>query len=275
LRPAMRALEKTKLRSENSRSVGSWIPRNRYLFFCALVLFIVGVLQAVDLLELPFGTLFSWLSGSLLSSATLNSFISKYGYASVFSLMALESASLPVPSEIVLPLAGYFVGAHQLDFWAVVVVSTLASLIGASLDYYLAKWLGRPFVVGLLNLFRLHRNALDRAEAWFGRSAQWTVFAARFVPGLRTVISLPAGLFEMRLSRFVLMTAVGCFAWSVILVYAGVIAGAPSSSTFANSSTVVDGLSALVAAMSAAYMVYYALASKRGAGPTATPSSVS
>ena len=229
----------------------------------------------MDLIELPFGTLFSWLSGSLLSSATLNSFISKYGYASVFALMALESASLPVPSEIVLPLAGYFVGANQLEFWAVILVSTIASLTGALVDYYLAKWLGRPFVVGLLNLFRLHRSSLDRAEAWFGRSAQWTVLAARFVPGLRTVISLPAGLFEMNLSRFILMTVVGCFAWSVILVYAGVLAGSPSASTFATSSTVIDGLSALVAAMSAVYIAYYVYTLRRGRGMTTIPSSVS
>ena len=189
--------------------------------------------------------------------------------------MALESASLPVPSEVVLPLAGYFVSTIQLDFWAVVVVSTFASLTGALVDYYLAKWLGRPFVMRLLGLFRLHRNVLDRAEAWFARSAQWTVFAARFVPGLRTVISLPAGLFEMSMGRFVLMTVAGCFAWSVILVYAGVLAGSPSTSTFANSSAVIDGLSGLVAAMSAAYMAYYVYASKRGRGVTATPSSVS
>ena len=256
-------------------SFGSWVPKSRYLFGLALVLFIVGFLQAVDLVELPFGTWFSWLSGSVLSSATLNSFMSKYGYASVFALMALESASLPVPSEVVLPLAGYFVGINQLSFWAVVAVSTVASLTGALVDYYLAKWLGRPFVVGILNLFRLHRNALDRAEAWFGKSAQWTVLAARFVPGLRTVISLPAGLFEMNLSRFVLMTIAGCFAWSVILVYAGVLAGSPSTTTFATSTTVIDGLSGLVAAMSAVYIAYYVYASMRSSTPTATPSLVS
>ena len=261
--------------SATPRSFGSWVPRSRYLFVFAVLLFVIGVLQAADLIELPFGTWFSWLSGSVLSSASLNSFMSRYGYASVFALMALESASLPVPSEVVLPLAGYFVGANQLNFWAVVVVSTLASLTGALVDYYLAKWLGRPFVVGLLNLFRLHRNALDRAEAWFGRSAEWTVFAARFVPGLRTVISLPAGLFEMKMSRFVLMTVSGCFAWSVILVYAGVLAGSPSATTFATSTTVIDGLSGLVAAMSAAYIAYYVYASKQRPAVAATPSSVS
>ncbi len=255
------------------RYFGSWIPKSRYLLALALVLFVVGLLQAVDLIELPFGTLFSWVSGSLLSSATLNDFMSKYGYASVFVLMALESASLPIPSEVVLPLGGYFVSTGALNFWVVVGVSTVASLAGALVDYYLAMWLGRPFVVGLLNLFRLHRSALDRAEAWFGKSAQWTVFAARFVPGLRTVISLPAGLFEMNIVRFVLMTVAGCFAWSVVLVYAGVLAGSPLTTTFATSSTVIDGLSGVVAAMSAAYVAYYVYAARRAPVLAATPAS--
>jgi len=263
------------LRSASSRSLGSWVPRSKYLLGFALVLFIVGFLQAVDLIELPFGTWFSWLSGSVLSSVTLNSFMSKYGYASVFVLMALESASVPIPSEIVLPLAGYFVGVNQLSFWAVVAVSTAASLTGSLVDYYLAKWLGRPFVVGILDLFRLHKNTLDKAEAWFGSSAQWTVFAARFVPGLRTVISLPAGLFEMNMGHFVLMTVAGCFAWSVILVYAGVLAGSPSTTIFTTSTTVIDGLSGLVAAVSAIYIAYYVYASRRSLAATATPSSVS
>jgi len=260
------------LRSVSPRSFGSWVPRSKYLLAVSVVLLVVGFLQAVDLIELPFGTWFAWLSGSMLSSATLNSFMSTYGYASVFALMALESASVPVPSEVVLPLAGYFVSTGTLNLWVVVVVSTVASLAGALVDYYLARWLGRPFVVGLLRLFRLHKNALDRAESWFGRSAQWTVFAARFVPGLRTVISLPAGLFEMSVGRFTLMTVTGCFAWSVILVYAGVLAGSPSTTTFTTSTTVIDGLSGLVAAMSAAYIVYYAYAARRRPHVPPTPS---
>jgi len=262
-----------ELQDENPRSLISWIPRSRYLLAFAVILLVVGSLQALDFVELPFGTFFSWLSGSLLSSATLNDFMSKYGYASVFSLMALESASLPIPSEVVLPLAGYFVSTKALDFWAVVGVSTVASLVGALVDYYLAKWLGRPFVVGILNMFRLHRSSLDRAESWFSKSAQWTVFAARFVPGLRTIISLPAGLFEMSVKRFIIMTVSGCFAWSVILVYAGVLAGSPSTSTFASSSTVIDGLSGLIAGMSAAYVVYYVYSIRSRPAIAASPSS--
>lgn len=244
-------------------STGSLVPRNKYLLVIACALFLVGALQATGIVDLPFGAWFSWLSGSILSSGTLNDSISKYGYVSVFALMSLESASLPIPSEVVLPLAGYFVSANVLNFWAVVAVSTVASLVGALADYFLAKRLGRPFVVGLLRLFKLHRDVLDRAEAWFDRSAQWTVFASRFVPGLRTVISLPAGLFEMKLSRFVIMTVTGCFAWSVILVYAGVLAGSPSTSTFTTSPAVIDGLSGLIAAMSAAYILYYAYGARR------------
>jgi phospholipid N-methyltransferase len=80
-----------KLESESPRSFGSWVPKSRYLFVMALILFVVGFLQALDVIELPLGTWFSWLSGSILSSSTLNSFISTYGYASIFALMALEN----------------------------------------------------------------------------------------------------------------------------------------------------------------------------------------
>jgi membrane protein DedA with SNARE-associated domain len=252
------------------------VPKSRYLLAVALVTLAVGLAQALGIVRLPFGSWFSYLTGSVLSSSTLNGFMMNYGYASLFALMALESASLPIPSEVVLPLAGYFVHQGVLDFWLAVAVSTVASLAGALADYFLAIWLGRPFVVGILGLFKLHKDTLDRAEAWFGRSAQWTVFAARFVPGLRTVISLPAGLFEMNLARFVIMTVAGCFAWSVVLVYAGFVAGSASTSTFSSSSTIIQGLSVLVSAASAAYIVYYVYAARLRPAPEASsPSSVS
>jgi membrane protein DedA with SNARE-associated domain len=251
------------------------VPRNRYLLAVALATFIVGALQAADVIELPFSAWFTALSGSIISSATLNGFMSTYGYASLFALMALESASLPVPSEIVLPFAGYLVSVGAMNFWAAVLVSTAASLTGALADYYLAIWLGRPFVVRLLKAVRLHGVALDRAERWFARSGQWTVFAARFVPGLRTIISLPAGLFRMRVSAFVAMTLAGCFAWSVVLIYAGTLAGSNWNNAFTSSTTAIDDLSALVAVVSALYLVYYALPALRRhqtqAGPASAP----
>lgn len=202
--------------------------------------------------------------------------MTQYGYLSLFALMALESASLPIPSEVVLPLAGYFVKLGVLNFWAAVGVSTAASLAGALVDYFLAKWLGRPFAVGLLRLFRLHRDALDRAEAWFSKSAQWTVFIARFIPGLRTIISLPAGLFEMNLLKFIVMTVAGCFAWSVILVYAGVLAGSANAGNLGSSPEVIDGISAIFAAVAAGYIGFYTYARQKTRRTEASlPSSVS
>jgi membrane protein DedA with SNARE-associated domain len=255
---------------------GSLVPRSRLLLAITFATLVVGALQATDVIELPFGSWFSTVSGSIFSSTFLNGFMVHWGYLSLFALMFLESASLPVPSEVVLPLAGYLVYTGALNFWVAVAVSTAASISGALLDYYLAVWLGRPFVVGLLKLFRLHKGALDRAEAWFERSGQWTVFAARFIPGLRTIISLPAGLFRLEIRRFVVMTLAGCFAWSVVLVYAGVLAGSSQRaiSAFASSTVVIDYLSGAVALMSGAYIAYYFAAGKRGRSAP-SPSSVS
>ena len=247
------------------------IPRNRYILAIALATFAVAFLEAIGAIELPLGSLFSAISGSLFSSSS-GQFMRSYGYASLFGLMALESASLPVPSEVVLPFAGYLVSTGVMNFWVAVAVSTAAGIFGALVDYYLARWLGRPFVVGLLDVFGLHRGALDRAEGWFQRWGQWTVFVARFVPGLRTVISLPAGLFEMRLRPFVLMTLAGCLLWNVILIYAGLVAG--TATTAFNSSAAIDGVSAILAITAGGYIAYYA-ASLFRRPPAVSPSSVS
>jgi membrane protein DedA with SNARE-associated domain len=251
-------------------NLSSVVPKSRYLLVVAVATLVVGLFEATGVVELPFGAITSGLGGSVISAASLNDFMTRYGYASLFALMTLESASLPVPSEVVLPFAGYLVYLGVMDFWTAVAVSTAASLTGALIDYYLAVWLGRPFVVELLKLFRLHRGGLDRAEGWFARSGQWTVFAARFVPGLRTVISLPAGLFKMKVWTFIVMTVAGCFSWSVVLVYAGLRAPSALNGGLASSSMVVDELAAIAAAVSALYIGYYVYLVFRGRRDRAT-----
>lgn len=207
----------------------------------------------------------------MLSESSLRNFMKNTGYVSLFALMALESASLPIPSEVVLPFAGYLVSQGILNFWLVLLVSTVASLAGALLDYYLARRLGRPFVVRMLKFFRVHSGALERAETWFDTSGRWTVFLARFVPVLRTVISLPAGLFRMDVKSFILMTVAGCLGWSAVLVYAGYLAPTAWVSAFNSTSTVTDALSALAASAAAFYVVYYMYGWRRKTPNAASP----
>ena len=236
---------------------GPLVPRSRYLLALAAAAFVLAMLQWSHLIELPLGFLGRG-GGSVISSASLRDLMTSAGYAGLFALMVLESASLPVPSEIVLPLAGYLVSINAMDFWTAVAVSTVASLVGALIDYYIALKLGRPFVVRALRVFRVHEGSLDRAEKWFEKSGQWTVFAARFVPVLRTVISLPAGLFRMGLKPFVAMTVAGCLIWSIFLIYAGFLAGSAWSGALGSSSAAIDVLSAIVALVAAGYVVYFA-----------------
>ena len=242
------------------------VPRNRYVLVIATATFALGVLELTGVLRLPYAAWLSSLSGSVISSASIVSLMSTAGYAGLFALMALESASLPIPSEFVLPLAGYLVSIHAMNLWVAIAVSTAAGIVGALADYWLALRLGRPFVVKLLKASGLHRESLDRAERWFDRSGEWTVFAARFVPGLRSIISVPAGLFRMGIGSSLLMTAAGCLAWSAVLIYAGDLAG--SAGAFQSSSALAGILSGFVAAISAAYIAYYFLGGRAGAPAT-------
>jgi len=237
---------------------GALVPRNKYLLIIAVLTIAIGFPEAIGAIELPFAGWVSHFTSSTVPGSNFGNLMSNYGYASLFALMMLESASLPIPSELVLPLAGYLVSVGLMSFWLAVAVSTVASLTGALVDYYLAIWLGRPFVLGLLQLFGLRRGLLDRAENWFRWSGQWTVFVARFIPGLRSIISIPAGLLEMPIRIFTLLTVAGCFAWSVVLIYAGLLAGTGYGGAF-NSATAQDGIAAVLAVAGVVYVAYYAL----------------
>ena len=241
---------------QGNDSISVVVPRSKYLLVLAVVTLSVGLLQFAHIIQLPFAALLS-SANSILPISSVIDFMKSYGYISLFALMALESASLPVPSEVVLPFAGYLVYLGSMNFWLAVAVSTAAGLAGALVDYYIAYFLGRPFVVALLKALRVHKGGLDRAERWFEKSGQWTVFAARFVPVLRTVISLPAGLFEMGIRPFVVMTVAGCLAWSVVLVYVGFLAGPAWDNALKSSSAGIDALSAIIAVASAGYIIYF------------------
>ena len=147
------------------------------------------------------------------------------GYAGVFSLMVMESASLPVPSELVLPYAGYLAFLGYLGLIQTILVSTLASLIGSLIDYWLGLAAGRPIVLRLGRYVGIGEEQLLRAERWFDSRGRFAVLLARFVPGLRSIISIPAGIARMSMWEFLLYTALGSAVWNAGLIEMGYYLG--------------------------------------------------
>jgi hypothetical protein len=145
----------------------SYIPRSRLLVLVAFVALCVSIIEIVDLFNIPFEASFGriFASGSLVSMGLLNSVLN-IGYAGLFILMVLESASLPIPSEVVLPLAGYLVYLGTMNLGLAIADSGVAGVVGALIDYYLAMMLGRPIVLRLFGRFGVSPELLSRGERW-------------------------------------------------------------------------------------------------------------
>ncbi len=151
--------------------------------------------------------------------------LSQWGYTGVFVLMTLEGATLPVPSEIILPLTGFLIYNHTLDFWPAVAVASLGGLLGTMIDFSIGYYLGRPAVLRYGRKIRLSERHLMIAEGWFAKHGSAAVLFARFVPLLRTLIAFPAGVAKMKIGRFLAYSTVGIVIWDIILIYLGVLAG--------------------------------------------------
>jgi membrane protein DedA with SNARE-associated domain len=149
------------------------------------------------------------------------SLASEAGYTGVFVLMLLEAAALPVPSELVLPFAGYLVSTGKLDYWIVVFWSTVAALMGSFIDYYLGWTIGDALFSGKLKLPFVDASHLRRVGAWFNRYGSPAVILLRFVPAARVLISFPAGIYRMDKLKFGVYTLAGCLPWNMVLIYAG------------------------------------------------------
>ncbi|GGO64053.1 hypothetical protein GCM10012289_12580 [Nonomuraea cavernae] len=141
-------------------------------------------------------------------------------------LVALENLFPPLPSEIILPLAGFAAARGEMALWEVLVWTTLGSLAGALVLYGVGALLGRRRILALTAKIPLLKPAdVEKAEDWFARHGRRTVFLGRMVPGFRSVISIPAGLERMPLAGFALLTALGSLIWNTVLVLAGYLLG--------------------------------------------------
>ncbi len=152
--------------------------------------------------------------------------IATFGYVGLALLLVAENLFPPIPSEVVLPLAGFLVGRGDLAFWAALLFSTFGSVAGALILYSLGRYGGRKLVLRYGRFLRVDEESLDRADAWFRRYGDWVVLFARLVPFARSVVSIPAGTMNMPVVRFVALTALGSCAWNALLIGAGVILGA-------------------------------------------------
>jgi membrane protein DedA with SNARE-associated domain len=148
--------------------------------------------------------------------------VKAWGYSGIFGLMLLESSSLPIPSEIILPFAGYLASMGQLDFWITLTLATVAGLAGSLIDYYIGlKGVQALMRHKILGKVLLSTSQLEMAEKWFLKHGNLMVFISRITPGFRTTFSFPAGAARMPLKKFVAFTTLGCLMWNVILIYLG------------------------------------------------------
>lgn len=152
--------------------------------------------------------------------------ISALGYLGLVLLLVAENLFPPIPSEVVLPLAGFLVGRGDLNFFGALAAATAGSTAGALILYAMGRWGGRRLVLRYGRWLRVDRPRLARAEGWFTRWGDWVVLVARVVPVARSVVSIPAGTAKMPLARFLILTTLGSAAWNALLIGAGVILGA-------------------------------------------------
>jgi membrane protein DedA with SNARE-associated domain len=157
--------------------------------------------------------------------AIVVNFIIHLGYWGVGVGMAIESANIPLPSEVILPFGGYLASQAKLTYWGVVLAGTIGGIAGSALSYALGYWGGRPLLVRYGRYISVTENKLDQADRWFARYGNFTVMFARVLPIVRTFISLPAGIARINFPLFILYTLIGSLPWCMFLTFLGVKMG--------------------------------------------------
>jgi membrane protein DedA with SNARE-associated domain len=155
----------------------------------------------------------------------IQSFISSVGYVGIFILMALESTMTPVPSELVMPFAGYLAGQGRFSLTLVILIGALGCLAGSLFSYAMGRWLGIPFIKRYGKFFLLNEAEMNWTINWFNKHGEKTIFISRFIPVVRHFISIPAGIAKMNIWRFSFYTFIGSLIWVGFLAYAGLILG--------------------------------------------------
>ena len=151
--------------------------------------------------------------------------ITDYGYLAVFLLMLAESACIPFPSEVTMLVGGWYVADGNLDFFWVGTWGVMGNLVGSWLAYWLGRTGGRELLDRYGKYVLIRSHDIDKAEVWWDKHGDAATFFSRLLPVVRTFISVPAGIAEMRFGKFTLYTFLGCIPWTFALTYLGVVVG--------------------------------------------------
>ena len=157
----------------------------------------------------------SILSGFIIAT------ISALGYWGIVLLMAIESACIPLPSEIIMPFSGYLVSRGEMNLWLVAIAGAFGCVVGSIAAYYVGMYGGRPFIEKYGRYVLVSRHDLDLADRWFAKYGEAIVFISRLLPAVRTFIAFPAGVARMNMTRFIVYTFAGSLPWCLGLAYVG------------------------------------------------------
>jgi membrane protein DedA with SNARE-associated domain len=156
------------------------------------------------------------------------SLVARYGYPAVFAAALLETIFPPIPSELIFPLVGFTAYSEKLGIEHAIgmaAVGALGSTVGGILIYYIASVVGKSVIIRFGRYLRISESSIQKVETWFDRYGEAAIFLGRMVPGVREIISIPAGIIKMNLPRFIIFTFLGSLAWSVALSLVGYFAG--------------------------------------------------
>jgi len=189
-------------------------------------------------------------------SETAINLIESLGYWGVFIGMTIESACIPLPSEIIMPFAGYVVWEGQMTLWGITLVGALGNLFGSLIAYYVGWKGGRPLLEKYGKYVLISHSKLNLADEWFEKYGHEAVLISRVLPGVRTFISLPAGITHMDLKKFIIYTFFGSIPWCLALGYVGVFMG-PNWTNLQDYFHYLDILVAVGVVAFLAYLLYH------------------
>lgn len=191
-------------------------------------------------------------------------FISSSGYLGIFFSMFIEGIITPIPSELIMPFAGYLASTGMFYLPFVILAGTLGATLGSMVAYGIARIVGRPLVDKYGRYLFLDQKKIDKADAWFKKWGSWGILIGHAIPGIRSVISFPAGLFKMDLKKFVLFTFLGALIWNSVLASAGYLLG----EYYINFWRALDGWDLIILAAALIGLALYLLWKRKSAPST-------